>query len=65
MIHDWAEPKALAILGNVRKAMKPGTRVVLVESVMARTRPISTWAKWMDVNVLVMVGGRERGDRFL
>lgn len=59
IIHDWAEPKALAILDNVRKAMKPGARLVLVESVI-RDTPDFDMGKWMDVNMLVMVGGRER-----
>jgi hypothetical protein len=59
IIHDWAEPKALAILDSVRKAMKSGARLVLIESVIPDT-PDFDMGKWMDVNMLVMVGGRER-----
>lgn len=59
IIHDWAEPKALAILSSVRKAMKPGARLVLVESVIPDT-PDPDMGKWMDLIMLIMVGGRER-----
>jgi O-methyltransferase domain len=59
IIHDWAEDEALAILENLRKAMKPSARLVLVESVIPDT-PDFDMGKWMDVNMLVMLGGRER-----
>ena len=59
IIHDWVEDKALTILGNVRKAMKPSARLILSESVISDT-PDFDMGKWMDVNMLVCVGGRER-----
>ena len=59
IIHDWAEPQALAILRNIRKAMKPEARLVVVESVVPDT-PGFDLGKWMDVSMLVMTGGRER-----
>ena len=59
IIHDWAEDKALAILENVRKAIKPSARLILSESVIPDT-PDFDMGKWMDVTMLVMVGGRER-----
>jgi len=59
IIHDWAEDKALAILENVRKAMKPSARLILNESVIPET-PDFDMGKWMDLNMLVGVGGRER-----
>ena len=59
IIHDWVEDKALAILENVRKAMKPSARLILLECVIPDT-PAFDMGKWMDVNMLAMVGGRER-----
>jgi hypothetical protein len=59
IIHDWAEPEALAILRNVRKAMKPGSIVAVIEWVIPET-PEPTLGKWMDLHMLVLLGGRER-----
>ena len=59
IIHDWADDEAIAILANVRKAAKPGARLVLVESVIPDT-PAFDMGKWMDMNMLVMAGGCER-----
>ena len=59
IIHDWADDKAIAILANVRKAAKPGARLLLVESVIPDTAEFDM-GKWMDVNMLVMAGGCER-----
>lgn len=59
IIHDWAEPQALAILANIKKAAKPDSELILLESVIPET-PDFHPGKWMDVNMLVMVGGRER-----
>jgi len=59
VIHDWADTESLAILRNVRKAAKPQSRLLLVEQVMPET-PESGLHNWMDLNMLTMVGGRER-----
>jgi len=59
IIHDWEEAKALAILRNVRKAMKPGAKLMLMEAVV-KDGPEPDFAKWMDINMLVIPGGQER-----
>ena len=59
IIHDWEESKALAILANVKKAAKPGSKLILIEWVIPET-PQFDAGKWMDLNMLTMVGGRER-----
>ena len=46
-------------LENVRRAATPGARVLLVESVIPETAEFDM-GKWMDVNMRVMAGGRER-----
>jgi hypothetical protein len=34
IIHDWNEDQCLTILGNCRKAMKPGVKLLIVEFVL-------------------------------
>ncbi len=59
IIHDWEESKAVEILSNVRRAMKPGAHLMLIEGVVSESSE-PDFVKWMDINMLVMVGGRER-----
>jgi hypothetical protein len=59
IIHDWADDKAIAILENVRRAAPPGARLVLVEWIIPETADFDA-GKWMDINMLVNTGGRER-----
>jgi hypothetical protein len=59
IIHDWADDKAIAILENVRRAAPPGARVALAEWVLSETADLDA-GKWMDINMLVNAGGRER-----
>jgi hypothetical protein len=59
IIHDWPDHEAAAILGNVRKAMKAESRLVLIEEIVPET-PELTWAKWLDLHMLAVAGGRER-----
>jgi len=59
VIHDWADDEALTILRNVKRSARPGARLALVEWVITETAEFDT-GKWMDVNMLVNAGGRER-----
>src|SRR5262249_11335848 len=34
IIHDWAEDQCLTILGHCRRAMKPGSRLLIIEMVL-------------------------------
>ncbi|WP_406694863.1 methyltransferase [Singulisphaera sp. Ch08] len=59
IIHDWDDAKSVAILQNCHRAMARGGRLLLVESVIPpRNEP--SLGKFMDLNMLVMTGGRER-----
>lgn len=58
IIHDWDDQSAEAILKNCRAAMKPGGRVLLVESIV-EPRNGGPLAKFMDLAMLVMTGGHE------
>lgn len=59
IIHDWDEDQCLTILGNVRKAMNPNGRLLLVEMVL----PLGDTphpGKMLDMTMLVSMGGQER-----
>jgi hypothetical protein len=63
VLHDWSDEKAIAILSTVRKAMGVGSRLVLVERIMAARAEDSAVARelfMVDVHMLVVLGGRER-----
>jgi SAM-dependent methyltransferase len=59
VIHDWDDEHAVRILDNCRRAMAPNGKVLVVEMVVPAEResPLSTL---LDLNMLVMTGGRER-----
>jgi hypothetical protein len=59
VIHDWADPEAVAIVKNVRAAASAESRVILIEQIIQET-PQYALNKWMDLLMLVIVGGQER-----
>jgi hypothetical protein len=64
IIHDWADEPALKILANVRRALegRAGGRLLIVDSVVAENSAPDP-AKWLDLEMLLMPGGRERTER--
>ena len=59
VIHDWGDTEALAILRAVRRASQPGATVLLVEKIVS-DKPGPDWAKVLDIQMLTMLGGRQR-----
>jgi hypothetical protein len=59
IIHDWPDQQSVAILSKIRSAVKPESRLVLIEEIIPETPELS-WAKWLDLHMLVVAGGRER-----
>lgn len=61
IIHDWTDEQALVILKNIRAAMRDTARgrVVLIESVV-RPGNAPDMAKLIDLEMLLLPGGRER-----
>src|SRR5262249_44322677 len=55
IIHDWDDERSVAILKNCCNAMSVGGKVLLVEAVLKPGRA-TTFAKFVDLNVLVMTG---------
>jgi hypothetical protein len=62
VIHDWDDDDAVTILEQCRRAMTPNGRVLVVESVLPET-DASAFGALLDLNMLVMTGGRERTER--
>lgn len=62
VLHDWNDERALAILTNCRSAMRPGSRLFIVEVVYERSDPTQR-GKLLDLSMLLMTGGRERNER--
>src|SRR3954470_7141889 len=59
IIHDWDDPRCLTILGNIRKAMNPSARLLIVEMVLtAGDSPHP--GKMLDMVMLAQTGGAER-----
>jgi SAM-dependent methyltransferase len=59
IIHDWDDATAEKILRNVRTAIAPNGRLLLLEVVLPE-RATSNWAAVLDMEMLVSAGGRER-----
>jgi O-methyltransferase domain/Dimerisation domain len=59
VLHDWPDEECGRILAVTRKGMRSDSRLLVVEQVVEgpNTDPI---AKFSDLNMLVMPGGRER-----
>ena len=59
IIHDWDDERAITILRNIRNAMKPGGRVILLDSVLAPGNG-PDFGKLIDIEMMLLPGGRER-----
>jgi hypothetical protein len=59
IIHDWDDEKSTTILRNVRRAMGSGSKLLVVESVIEPGNEPS-FAKLLDLTMLVLPGGQER-----
>lgn len=64
VLHDWDDAKSLAILKNVRKAIPAHGKLLVIDAVIPEGNAPSP-GKLLDLNMLVMTGGRERTEREL
>ncbi|MER6983451.1 methyltransferase [Streptomyces carpinensis] len=60
IVHDWPEEQALEILRNVRAAMRPGGRLLLMEMVVPKKPNAAHASKLVDLWLMLLVGGKER-----
>jgi hypothetical protein len=59
ILHDWDDPAATAILRACRRAIAPGGTLLVIERLIAPPNEGAD-AKFSDLNMLVVPGGRER-----
>jgi hypothetical protein len=59
VIHDWADPQALAILEAIRRSAPSGARLLVIER-MVSDEPGPDFVRVLDVAMLALVGGRQR-----
>lgn len=59
IIHDWDDERSVTILSNIRRAMEPGAKVLLVETVVPEGDE-PHYSKLLDLEMLTSPGGAER-----
>jgi hypothetical protein len=59
IIHDWSEEQCLTILGNCRRVMSAGGRLLIIEMVLP-SGDTPHPGKMLDMMMLVGPGGQER-----
>jgi ubiquinone/menaquinone biosynthesis C-methylase UbiE len=59
LLHDYDDPEAARILGNIRRAMLPEARVIVLEAPLP-TDATPAPGRWLDLHVMLLNGGRER-----
>lgn len=60
VLHDWDDAHCAVLLGNCRRSLASGARLLVVESVLS-DEPDAAFAKVLDLEMLVLTpGGRER-----
>lgn len=59
LLHDYDNDDCLKMLQNVRKQMKPDSRVLVLEKTVP-TDDTPGPGRWLDVHVMLLTGGRER-----
>ena len=59
VLHDWDDDRAATILANCRRAMHAGARLLVIERLVPHGNEPHE-SKFMDLNMLIITGGRER-----
>ena len=59
ILHDWPDDRCTEILKSIHGAAKPGAKLLIVEMLLPDT-PQPSPVALMDLNMLVMLDGRER-----
>ena len=61
IIHDWDDDRSLKILGNIRRVIPSDGKLLVIESLIP-TGNEPSFVKMLDINMLVIPGGRERSE---
>ncbi len=59
LLHDYDDDDCVGMLGNVRRAMPPDARVLVLEKTVP-TDDTPGPGRWLDLHVMLLTGGRER-----
>lgn len=59
ILHDWGDDACLSLLRNCRSSIHPGGRIILIEMILEKIGTPGI-APLVDLNMLVVLGGRER-----
>jgi O-methyltransferase domain len=59
VLHDWPDADAIRILKICRKAMRPDSRIIIIEHALDEARPTLA-SSLTDLTMMVVTGGRER-----
>lgn len=59
ILHDWDDESCLTILGNIRSAMAPGGRLLVIDPVIPEDDSAHI-GKFIDIYMLMHFAGRER-----
>ena len=66
ILHDWDDAHAALILASVRRAMAPGSRLLVIDHLLpdrADASPDSRAALNIDMHMFVLFGGKERTEK--
>lgn len=64
VLHNWDDAEATRILEVCREAMAPASRLLVVE-MLVPPGDTPSFAKLLDINVMLLMGGRERTEHEL
>jgi hypothetical protein len=59
IMHDWDDEHCIQILGNCRRAMQKGAKLLVIDVVLPDKDPPFTLAA-LDLQMMVVVGGKQR-----
>ena len=59
VLHDWSDVEAIRILSCIRNAMKPDTRIAVIDAVLKPGNEPDP-NKYLDVGIMTLLQGRER-----
>lgn len=61
VLHDWSDEDCLVILRNCGRAMKPSSRLLIIDMVIASSADVM--GAFYDLHMQVLLGGRERSEQ--
>jgi hypothetical protein len=61
VLHDWDDESVLRILKNIRAAMQPGQRLLIMEGFLEHDHfGLDSFRKWTDIYQMVYLPGKQR-----